>query len=82
MKRRLGIIYFSDECYEDDLVSEIAWQLKLKPVDITHEIWDGRYKWICESPLFAVHFEGAEILVYTPTCTEAVRHVRKYTLKT
>ena len=80
MNRRLGIIYFSDECYEDDLVHEMAHDLQLTPVNVTHEIWAGRYKWICTSPLFGVHFEGAELLVYTPSCKETVHRIREYSL--
>ncbi len=80
--RRLGIIYFSDECYEDDLVMEMAWQLKLKPLNILHEIWAGRYKWTCESELFAVHLKGSEIRVYTPHCATTTKTTRLYMLET
>ena len=80
MNRRLGIINISEEYYEDGLVPELVDCLQLTPKDVTYEVWNGRYRWTCESPMFGIHTEGSTITEYIIKCESETKTRRKYYL--
>lgn len=80
MTRRVGILYINEEWYQDDFAWEIIAQLKLKPLEVTYEVAQGRYKWICEGEQFPESIPGQIPMSYIVSCTNEMKPVRTYSL--